>query len=147
MQGKTISGKTWTLAHAVAERKPTVLYFFSIHSLWLAKSDEFHQQMNYLSSLYRTFGREKLYIFGVSDEPKEEIEWLGESGYDDFAPLLDEGSMLHATLGIDIHPYIVVFDADGTVVGISKTFHPSSLWLIEERIKESIARAQASSQR
>lgn len=143
VRGTTMGGKTWTLEHAVGLGKPTVMYFFSVHGLSVALPEDFEAQMKFLAGLYDEFGREDLFIFGVTDDAKEDVIWLGESGYNEFAPLLDEGSRLHAALNIDVHPYIVVFDSLGTVVGVSKTFHPSSFPIVKGRIREAIARARA----
>jgi hypothetical protein len=139
--GKTWSDRTWTLAYAVSVHKPTVMYFFSVHELSYTTPEEFRAQMEYLAGLYDTFGKDDLYIYGVTDEPRSEVEWLQESGYNEFMPLLDEGSALHATLNIDVHPYIVVFDAEGTVIALSKSWHPSSLTVIEDAVRRAMATA------
>jgi len=136
LEAKTPGGATWRLQHSVAAGKPTVLYFFSVQWLSIQQEEDFEAQMDFLEGFYDEFGREDLYIFGVTDESIEVLDWLGESGHTDFAPLLDEGSLLHATLNIDHHPYIVVFDAEGTVVVLSKTYHPSTQDLIRDRIRE-----------
>ena len=143
IQGKTWSGRTWSLAYAVSRKKPSVLYFFSVQSLAVATPEELKSQMDFLSDLRDTFGTTDLYIYGVTDEARTEVEWLGESGYTGFAVLLDEGSALHATMNIDVYPYIVVMDAEGTVVGISKTYRPSSWDLIRQKIRQAIAKAKA----
>jgi hypothetical protein len=141
LEAKTPGGATWRLQHSVAAGKPTVLYFFSVQWLSIQQEEDFEAQMNFLEGLYDEFGREDLYIFGVTDESVEVLDWLGESGHTNFAPLLDEGSLMHAALNIDQHPYIVVFDAEGTVAALSKTYHPSTLDLIRDRIREVIEEA------
>lgn len=141
IEGKLMDGRSWTLRHAVAQGKPTVLVFISIYSLLVAPQEELNGTMGFLSRLYSTFGHRDLYIFGVTDEPRDKVVWFGESGYDDFAPLLDDGSDLHAALNIDIEPYIVVFDAQGTVIALTKTFHPSGWGLVEDRIRAALAAA------
>ncbi|MFH1676717.1 MAG: hypothetical protein ABIC40_06795, partial [bacterium] len=143
IEGKMMNGSKWTVKSAASQKKPTVLYFFSVHALSVTEPEDFDTQMNFLSGLYDKFGHKDLYIFGVTDDLKDEVDWLGESGYTNFSPLLDEGSKMHAALNIDMHPYLVVFDSAGTVVAISKTFHPSSNPLIENRIREVIAKAKA----
>jgi hypothetical protein len=136
-------GKTWTLGIAVTEKKPTVLYFFSVdQQLSMAPKEELQAQMDFLSGLYDTFGHDSLYIFGVTDEPKDELDWLGQAGYNKFAPLLDDGSNLHAALNIDLHPFIVVFDSAGTVIATCKTYRPGSYDLIEGRIRDAVASAK-----
>jgi len=141
LEGKTPSGATWRLADALAARKPVVLLFFSVQWLSAAFPEDFEGQMEFLEGLYDTFGYEDLYIYGVTDEAPEVLDWLGGSGHNNFAPLLDEGSNLHTALNIDLHPYIVVFDREGTVVALSKTFHPSAHGMIEDRIREVVSRA------
>jgi hypothetical protein len=143
LEAHTPSGGTWKLVDAVATGKPVVLFFFSVQGLSIALPEDFDSQMDFLSSLYDTFGHDDLYIFGVTDDTQDELDWLGESGYTHFAPLLDSGSAMHMALNIDVHPYIVVFDSSGTVVALSKSFHPSSLSLVEDRIREAVAEANA----
>jgi hypothetical protein len=143
IEGRKKNGQKWTLAGAVSEGKPTVLYFFAVYSLLVAPKEELDNQMNFLAGLYDTFGLRDLFIFGVTDEPKEKVEWFGASGYDKFAYLLDTGSGIHAALNINAHPYIVVFDATGTVVAVSKTYSPSCYPIIEERIREAVASSSA----
>jgi hypothetical protein len=138
IQGKTPSGSIWKLTDAVAEGKPTVLYFFSVADLMTETEEEFEAEMNYLSGLYSTFGYQDLYIFGVTDSLMDEVEWMGESGYDDFALLLDEGSMIHATMNIAGYPFIVVINSSGTVVAICRTYRPEVLPIIERRILETV---------
>jgi len=135
----TPSGNEWSLDNAVIAGKPVVFYFFSVQGLSVALPEDFENQMEFLSSMYDDYGYEDVYIFGVTDDSSDELNWLGESGYSDFAPLLDEGSMMHASLNIDVHPYIVVFDSEGTVVALSKTYHPTSTDLLNDRILEAIA--------
>ncbi len=141
IRGTTPSGRTWSLAHAVSVGKPTVFYFFSVQGLSVALPEDFETQMQFLEGLYDRFGHENLYVYGVTDDDREELEWLGESGYTSFAPLLDENSDIHAALNIDTHPFIVVLDSEGTVVALSKTFHPSSYDLITARIQDAMASA------
>lgn len=141
VEGKKLNGKTWKLTQAINEGKPTVMYFFSVHSLTMVKPEELDKQMRFLASLYETFGKTKLYIFGVTDESKEVVEWLGKSGYDKFAPLLDEGSILHLALNIDTHPSIVIFDSRGTVICISKGYRPASWDLVRGRIRQALAQS------
>jgi hypothetical protein len=142
IEGKLMDDRTWTLAYAVSQHKPTVMFFMSIRNASMSL-EQFDPQMEFLSGLYDKFGRDDLYIFGVTDESREDVTWIGDSGYDDFAPLLDEGSGIHAALNIDVHPYIVVFDANGVVAAVAKTHHPSSWPMIEERIREVLAEAEA----
>ena len=136
VEGKTPSGSAWRLLDAVEAGKPTVLFFFSIQSNWMMSPEDLDTEMDFLSGLYDTFGFENLYIFGVTDASVEDAEWMGEAGYNDFALLHDEGSMMHAGLNIDEYPYTVVIDSEGTVVAICKTFRPSVLPMLEERISE-----------
>jgi hypothetical protein len=143
VEGKTTNGRTWSLSLAKSQHKPAVLFMTSVHSLSMIQPSEFKAQMDFVSSLYDTFGRQSLYIFAVTDERKEEIDWIAESGYNKFAWLLDEGSKMHTTLNIDTHPYIVIFDAEGSVVAIDKSYHPSSWNLIKDRIRGVIAKAGA----
>jgi hypothetical protein len=138
LEGVTPGRANWTLAHAVTAEKPTVLYFFSVHGLSVLLPEDFDEQMEFLEGLYDLFGYDDLYIYGVTDDVLEDLEWLAESGYDKFAPLLDEGSEIHAALNINVHPYIVVFNSEGTVVALTGTYHPSSLNLIEDRIRDAI---------
>lgn len=141
LEAKTPSGGTWKLEHSVAADKPTVLYFFSVQWLSIQNEEDFEAQMDFLEGLYDEFGHDDLYIFGVTDESVEILKWLGESGHTDFAPLIDEGSFLHMTLNIDHHPYVVVFDAEGNIAALSKTYHPSTQDLIRGRIREVVEEA------
>jgi hypothetical protein len=143
IEGKTWDNKSWTLAHAVEDKKTTVLYFYAVYQLLVAPEDEFHGQMNFLSGLYDTYDRKDLYIYGVTDEPREKVTWLAGAGFNKFSPLMDEGSKLHANLNIDLHPYIVVFDSEGTVIAVNKGYHPSGYPLIKERIRGAIAKSKA----
>jgi len=146
ISGTTFNGGTWSLKSATAQNKPVVLFFISITS-GLVESvedpDIFNSQLDYLSGLYDKFGFTDLYIFAVSDEMRERFEDLADDGYDQFVPLLDETSEMHATLNISTHPVIVVFNSRGTVVAVSETWHPSSLGLIEKRISEVVASSKS----
>ncbi len=145
LEGKTPKGSKWRLADSIAAGKPVVLFFFSVQALSIAPPGEMEAQMEFLEGLYGKFGYRDLYIYGVTDQPLEVLEWMTGSGYSGFAPLLDEGSTLHATLNIDKYPYIVVIDSKGTVVALSKTWHSSSLSMIEDRIRDAIAGSNPSS--
>jgi hypothetical protein len=140
LEGTTHGEAIWRLKDAVALDKPTVLFFFSVqtYAYSLYPPEDMEAEMDFLSGLYESFGYEDLYIFGVTDATRDEVNWMGDAGYNQFALLLDEGSLLHANLNIDMFPYIVVFDAEGTVTGLGKTFHETTLPLIEDRIRESI---------
>lgn len=142
ISGTMFNGGGWSLKSATAQNKPVVLFFISITS-GLVESvedpDLFNSQLDYLSGLYDKYGFTDLYIFAVSDEFRERFEDLAEDGYDQFVPLLDETSEMHATLNISTHPVIIVFNSQGTVVAVTKTWHPSSLGLIEKRISEVVA--------
>ena len=138
VEGELMNGRTWTLDFAVEQNKPTVLFFLSLINSSVSP-ERFDAQMEFLEGLYDTFGREDLYIFGTTDENREHVKWVGDSGYVEFAPLLDIGSAMHANMNIDNHPYIVVIDKDGIIVGIAKSHRPESWPLIEERIREVVA--------
>lgn len=146
LEGTTAGEAIWHLEDAVALDKPTVLFFFSVqtYAYSLYPPEDMEAEMDFLTGLYESFGYEELYIFGVTDATRDEVNWMGDAGYNEFALLLDEGSLLHATLNIDTFPYIVVFDAEGTVTGLCKTFHETTLALIEDRIRESINAANLS---
>ncbi|HDS30928.1 MAG TPA: hypothetical protein ENN67_07800 [Firmicutes bacterium] len=141
IEGKLMDGRKWTLDYAVSQKKPTVMFFMSFRNASMSL-DQFDPQMEFLEGLYDKFGHEKLYIFGVTDESKDDVLWVANSGYNKFAPLLDEGSKMHAALNIDMHPYVVVFDENGVVVAVAKTHRPESWPMIEARIREVLSKAR-----
>lgn len=138
IEGTTPSGSKWSLADAVAAHKPTVLYFFSVEAYFIYNPEALEAEMDFLSGLYDTFGYQDMYIFGVTDASRETAQWMGDAGYNDFALLVDDGSMMHATMNIAEHPFMVVLDAEGTVVALCKTFNPSVLPIIENRIRAAV---------
>ncbi len=145
LEGTTPAGGTWKLVNSADAGKPVVLFFFSVQGLYIAEPEVFEAQMDFLEGLYDTFGYQDLHIYGATDDTREELDWIGESGYTGFAPLLDEGSQLHQAMNINEHPYVVIFDGDGTVVALTRSWHPSNLSLLEDRIREVVESANAQS--
>jgi len=143
LEGSMFNGSKWTLYAAVLQDKPTVMFFLSITSGLVQDPEIFDSQLDYLAGLYDEFGLQDLYIFAVSDDLRERFEMLADDGHDNYVPLIDETSQIHATLNISEHPYIVVFDSQGTVIALSKTWHPSSHELISTRIAEVLAAAES----
>lgn len=119
----TNTGRLYKSSDAAKKGKATLLYFFSLMDIYGENNSSFFYE------IFNQYGnRDDIYIFGVSDDDKANVEsWMKDTGKN-FVWLVDEESLLHYDLWILIHPMILLLDKEGRLVMMSS-------WRYEDREK------------
>jgi peroxiredoxin len=107
----TNTNRLYNSGAAAEKNKATLLYFFSLWDIYGDLNTRFFLEM------LKEFGRRNdIYIFGVTDDDKTEIDNWMERQELDFVWLYDEKSLVHYDLGILIHPCVLLLDKTGRLV-------------------------------
>jgi hypothetical protein len=141
-EGKTYvtKGKARQFSSKVAKnrKRPVLLNFFT------RISGDFGAQLDWAESLYPKFQGRNIYFFCVTDDELDFLTPYLDDGKWKLAVLLDEKSLIHHDLEIDIHPFIMLIDHSGVVRCISRGYNKESLGLVEKITLEIIDEANRS---